>query len=200
MDILWLCIAIVIVTCFVLIVSIFIIRLIYHWRKYGKFPEIIFETNGKIHNNMDEIIDKWLKNRNNKELSNLYSFIKDKELINKLGLFSFRWTVNGCEELLDLKLSVGAMNVPFDEEKYKESRENIINAQYDCIDKYKKSKICVRCKNELLGVILTDTNKKEFSLYPIEYLFLTIYQYSGLCANCIGDFFIDFINKHSENN
>jgi len=58
MDVLWKCIAIIIVICFILIVGIFIARLIHHRRKYGKFPEIIFETNGKIRkNNNDKKLD-----------------------------------------------------------------------------------------------------------------------------------------------
>lgn len=58
----------------------------------------------------DKIIEKWFEERNDKELSLLYTLIKDEQIKKSLLYAAFQWTVNECSELSDLKCLTYVLN------------------------------------------------------------------------------------------
>lgn len=136
---------------------------------------------------MDKLIDQWIKNRSDAELSSLYPLIrdKDKQLWDKIGLLSFTWVTQKCKELHDLQLEKLAND--------KEISGQYTDAQFDYIDKHREFGVCVRCKSKLSGVIMN--KNKEVDVYPIEYLFLIIHKHSGLCIYCIEEFLLNAVIK-----
>lgn len=145
---------------------------------------------------MDKLIEKWLKSRSDEELYSLHALItdKDEQLWNRIGQFAFSWVTNQCNELSELK----NLTDVFDTEKGKDIKsENTVNAQLDCIERYRNSGICVRCKTRLSGIVAEyeQHRDKNPDVHPIEALFLTIHGYSGLCTDCIGKFLLDQIAK-----
>jgi len=140
----------------------------------------------------DKIIEKWFKERNDKELSLLYILIKDEQIKNSLLYAAFQWTVNECSELSVLKEPLSVLDTS-DDRKLKS--ENGISAQLDCISKYRKSGICVKCKKPILGIVKKSNEKDNLNVHLADYLFLSVHEFSGLCIDCIGEFLLDFINK-----
>lgn len=194
MDIFWKCIAAIIVISFIFLVSIFIIRLIHHRRKYGKFPEIVFETKGSESTKHDKTIEKWLKERNENELQMLHSLITDERIKDTFLLQAFQWTVKECKELSNLGAPISSTDSI---DVINTKLHNKTDAQIVCILKYRESGICVRCKNPLSGIIKESHKKHEVDVYLADYLFLSVHELSGLCINCIGEFLLEHIKKFS---
>ena len=142
----------------------------------------------------DKIIEKWFKERNDKELSLLYPLIKDEQIKKSLLYAAFQWTVNECNELsiLKYKYPLSALDTNDD---IKLKSENISSAQIEFISKYRKSGICIRCKEPILGIVKESNKKDSLNVHLAGYLFLSVHEYSGLCIDCIGKFLLDFINK-----
>lgn len=142
----------------------------------------------------DKKIEKWFKERNEKELSVLHTLIKDERIKNIFLLSAFRWTVNECSELLNLRVT---LSITDSSEIISIKTEKETDARMGCISRYRESGICVRCKNPLSGVIKEVNKTHEQDVYLADYLFLSVHEFSGLCINCIGEFLLDFIKKFS---
>lgn len=141
----------------------------------------------------DKTIEQWFKDRNDNELSMLHTLIKDEQTKNTFLLSAFRWTVNECVELSDLKVPISST----DTSEYLNSKSKEVDAQMECISRYRESGVCVRCKEPLSGVIREAKKKNNKDVYLADYLFLSVHQSSGLCTNCIGEFLLQFITKFS---
>ena len=141
---------------------------------------------------MDEIIEKWLKKHNDKELSKLLALIQDKETLEKMSYFAFRWTVKNCKELSDFNSLTRYIK---NDDGLKVESQDTINAQMNSISESKIANICIKCKKPISGIIQQTNSDKELDVYPIEYLFLSIFEYCGLCEPCISEFLNDTINK-----
>lgn len=120
------------------------------------------------------LIEKWLKKCNNKDLSLLYILIKDEKLREKLPYAAFLWTVNECKELSIL---------------------NGADSRITYILKYRQSGLCIRRNNSINDFIMEINKHKGLDIYPVDHVFFSIHEYSGLCIDCIGKFLFDFINK-----
>lgn len=146
---------------------------------------------------MDKVIEKWLKERKEDELFSLYAITKDEQIRSKFSYLAFQWAASKCSELLDLKSSILSTLDYDDADKSKLllKLKDVTTAQIDYILEFKKSNICIKCKNPIVGILKKSFRKSELNVYPIEYLFLSIYEYSGLCIDCIGKFLLEYINK-----
>jgi hypothetical protein len=142
----------------------------------------------------DETIEKWLKERNENELQILHTLITDERIKNTFLLQAFRWTVEECKELSNLRVPI---SISDSSDIIHTKTEKETDALMACISGYRESGICVRCKNPLAGVIKEFNKKNRGDFYLADYLFLSIHQYSGLCINCIEQFLLDRIRKLS---
>jgi len=140
----------------------------------------------------NKTIEKWFKERNDKELSVLHTLIKDERIKNTFLSSAFQWTVNECNELSNLRVPI---SITDSSEIINTKTENETDAQIGCISKYRESGICVRCKIPLSGIIKEFNKKHKGDFYLADYLFLSVHEFSGLCIDCIGDFLLDFIKK-----
>ena len=129
----------------------------------------------------DKTIEKWFKERNDKELSILHTLIKDERIKNTFLYAAFQWTVNECNELSVLKSPLSGLDTNEDRKLKLESQTS---AQLECISKYRESGICVRCKNPILGIVKESNRKDELDVYLADYLFLSVHEFSGLCIDC----------------
>jgi hypothetical protein len=182
-DTLWTSTAVIIVVAFVVIVGILIIRLVRHRREHGKLPEIVFETSGNESTKHDKTIEKWLKEHDEKELQTFHRLMTDEQLKDHFLSSAFIWTVSECKELSSLPMTMSTAG------------SDEADAQIRCINKYRKSGICVRCKNPLSGVIKEFSKKPKGEFYFADYLFISLHEYSGLCINCIKEFLLDFTRR-----
>jgi hypothetical protein len=147
----------------------------------------------------DESIDKWFKERNDKELSQLYSIatLIKREQTNGTGsilLAAFHWTVDECNELCNLKYQYPISPQDTRDELLLKLR-NRSSAQIEYILNHKKSGVCIRCKKPFVGIIKESNKKKSLDVYLGEYLFISIHEYAGICTHCIGEFLLNLINK-----
>jgi len=92
----------------------------------------------------DKTIEKWFKERNDKELSILHTLIKDERIKNTFLFSAFRWTVNECDELHNLRVPI---SITDSSETISTKTKNETDSQIGCISRYRESGICVRCKN-----------------------------------------------------
>jgi len=142
----------------------------------------------------DKTIEKWFKDRNEKELQIIHTLITDERIKNTFLLQALRWTVKECKELSDLGVPISSSD---SREIIHTKTEKETDAQMACISRYRESGICVRCKNPLSGVIKEFNKKNKGDIYLADYLFLSIHQYSGLCINCIEQFLLNHIKRFS---
>jgi len=142
----------------------------------------------------DKTIEKWFKERNEKELQILHTLITDERIKDIFLSQAFGWTVKECEELSNLGApicstdSIDVINTKLG---------NRTDAQIVRILKYGESGICVRCRNPLSGIIKESHKKHEADVHLADYLFLSVHERSGLCMNCIGEFLLDYMKKSS---
>ena len=145
----------------------------------------------------DKTIEKWFKERNDKELSILHTLIKDERIKDTFLYAAFRWTVSECNELSILRAPI---SITESSEIVNSKAEKGTDVQMECISKYRESGICVRCKNPLSGIIKEFDKKHKADVYLSDYLFLSVHEFTGLCIDCIGKFLLDFIKKFSSDN
>jgi hypothetical protein len=141
----------------------------------------------------DKTIEKWFKERNDKELSILRTFIKDEQNKKLLLFVAFRWAVKESDELSALKDKYPLSGTNTDD--IITSSDKNSSTQIDSILNYRQSGICVRCKKPFWGII-KELNKSHSVDVPLaDYLFVSVHEFSGLCTDCIGEFLLDFVNK-----
>lgn len=142
----------------------------------------------------DKAIEKWFKERSDRELSPLLTLAKDEQGKKTLLMSAFHWTVNECPDLKILENQY-PLSPKETTDEILLKQKNISSAQIDSILKYRKSGVCVRCKKTFGGIIKEFNKKHKINAPLADYLFVSIHEFTGLCADCIGDFLLGFVTK-----
>ena len=153
---------------------------------------------------MKRLAEKQLRNFSDKELIVLYQYAKTKEIVDELlPLMALTWAKRNCKELSDINSVMLASRdkeaIPFSTnfDEYKLFYKKVSDAQLDCIFKYKDSEICTKCKESTKNIIEATKRYAEKEIYSMDFLFLNIYTYTGLCFDCIVEFLHGNVKEHA---
>jgi hypothetical protein len=147
---------------------------------------------------MGKLLEKQLRNFDDKEQIVLFQYMKSEEIREKLlPLQAISWANKNCKELSNIRDTMLAEN----KERIPPSAQldgaalykKISDAQHECMGKYADSGICTKCKKSTKNISKAAKGK----MYLIDALFFNIYACTGLCIDCQVEFLHENLKEHA---
>lgn len=145
---------------------------------------------------MKKLVEKQLRNFNDKEQIILFQYMKSEEISDKLlPIQAISWANKNCKELSDIEDTMLAENIPPSAQLdgaalYKK----ISDAQEECMSKYADSGICIKCKKSTKILVKRPRGKR---IFLIDSLFVNIYVCTSLCLDCQVEFLHENLKEHA---